>query len=71
MEQSKPLAKSLHTVSVLVNLARHLNDAYSYQNVPKHQVYEACIDHACRILELEGKPDVYGLKAAALKQLNK
>ena len=67
MEQSKPLAKSLHTVSVLVNLARFIQ----YQPWAKPWNAAQCINHACAILELEGKPDVYGLKAAALKQLNK
>lgn len=66
METVKPLAKSLHTVSVLVNLARYL-----LQGDPKVHSEFTAIEQACVILELEGKPDVYDLKGQALKQLSK
>ena len=65
MNDSKPLAKSLHTVSVLVHVALHLlatNEATSNK---------AAIDRAADILGLSDKPDTYGLKEQALKQLNK
>lgn len=66
-DQAKPLAKSLHTVSVLVHLARFIR-CQSWA-APWSDVQ--CIDHACAILELDGKPDVYDLKGQALKQLSK
>ena len=65
MSDVKPLAKSLHTVSVLVQVALYVlqsNGATSNK---------AAIDNACVILGLSDKPDVYDLKGAALKQLNK
>ncbi len=61
----KPLAKSLHTVSVLVQVALYVlqsNGATSNK---------AAIEAAIVILGLSDKPDVYDLKGAALKQLNR
>lgn len=58
---AKPLAKSLHTVSVLVNLARHLMVAGLDA--------DKAMTQALVILDLQDKPDVYGLVAAARKQL--
>jgi hypothetical protein len=63
MNTSKPLAKSLHTVSVLVNLSRHL--MLAGLSAPK------ALEQACIILDLADKPDVYDLKGQALKQLSK
>lgn len=50
----KDVAKSLHTVTVLVQVAR---------------ANGGNLDLAMTILGLAGRPDPYGLKAAALKQL--
>lgn len=63
MDTIKPIAKSLHTVSVLVNVSRHLMLA--------GLTTQRAVEQACVILELEGKPDVYDLKGQALKQLSK
>lgn len=57
----KPIAKSLHTVTVLVQVAR----STGYPNP------EDAIKRALIILGLEDAPDVYGLAAQALKKLNK
>jgi len=61
----KPLAKSLHTVTVLVRVASLLleNDLA----LDKGQA----IDLAILALRLDEMPDTYGLGAAALKQLRK
>lgn len=62
MPDTKPLAKSLHTVSVLVNVAEHcLADRFV---TPRSALAEALV-----ILGLESKPDTYGLVEAARKQL--
>lgn len=63
---SKPLAKSLHTVTVLVRVAKAIAQ------------YEG-LDHDCMevmklslaVLGVEKSPDNYGLIDAALKQLRK
>ena len=62
----KPLAKSLHTVTVLVRVARLIQatDSSGYSN-------HWAIDKALAALGLAGMPDTYGLAAAALKQLDK
>jgi hypothetical protein len=65
----RPLAKSLHTVSVLVNIADYFIDDNRSKN--GRMSYEDAITRACYILELDGMPDPHGLKAQALKQLNK
>jgi hypothetical protein len=59
----KPLAKSLHTVTVLVAIA----------NTRKHDLaltFER-VDYALRVLGLENAPDVYGLREQAIAKLNK
>ena len=56
----KPIAKSLHTVTVLVQVARHLMVRLDEQEA----MQEAMI-----ILGLFGRDDPYGLEAAALKQI--
>lgn len=62
---SKPLAKSLHTVTVLVRVARLLlKRDLAYSNV------EAVVG-ALDILGLSEMPDTYGLAMQAVKQLNK
>ena len=49
----KPVAKSLHTVTVIVQVARAMGS----------------LPMALSILGLAGRPDPYGLAAAAAKQL--
>jgi hypothetical protein len=64
----RPMAKSLHTVSVLVNLSQHLlNVSRSKGGISDEQA----LAWACVILKLDGMPDPHGLKAQALKQLAK
>lgn len=61
----KPLAKSLHTVTVLVNVARlqwHA-DKIGGRSWAAY-VYEALV-----ALNLQDKPDTYGLADQAIKQL--
>lgn len=64
MTSTKPVAKSLHTISVIVNVARHIM-AESGADA------ESAADRAMEILGLADKPDTYGLKAAAIRQLLK
>lgn len=64
--KAKPLAKSLHTVTVLVNVARFIR----VQPFSSELTTAQCVDYAARILELEA-PDHYGLKEQALKKLSK
>lgn len=59
---AKPLAKSLHTITVLVRVSRYLI-ATEYYTVP------TALSEATKLLGLDTSPDVYGLVAAALKQL--
>ena len=62
---SKPLAKSLHTVTVLVRVAKLLL---------KHDLAYSPVEAvagALASLGLDTMPDTYGLAAAALKQLRK
>lgn len=62
---TKPLAKSLHTVTVLVRVARLLLERnLTYSNVE-------AVHGALQVLGLSDMPDTYGLAAQALKQLNK
>ena len=62
---NKPIAKSLHTVTVLVRVARLLLK----QNLACSNV-DALIE-ALDALGLADSPDTYGLIDQALKQLNK
>jgi hypothetical protein len=59
------LAKSLHTISVLRNLAAHLVE----QSGGKLQTVHA-VSQACEILGLKDLPDTYGLREIAAEQLN-
>lgn len=61
---SKPLAKSLHTVTVLVRVAKALNRDQVWSN-------GMAVDLALEALGLADMPDSYGLAAQAVKQLNK
>lgn len=62
---SKPLAKSLHTVTVLVRVARLLlKRDLAFSNVE-------AVNGALQVLGLDDMPDSYGLAVQAVKQLNK
>lgn len=61
---AKPIAKSLHTVTVIVQVAR------IYLNADQTPPEEA-IDEAMHTLGLDGREDPWGTRAAALKQLVK
>lgn len=65
---SKPLAKSLHTVTVLVRVALHVKHEYP-ANAPMLNGHAVCA--ALAILGLTDQPDSYGLAEQAIKQLNK
>lgn len=77
---NKPIAKSLHTVTVLVRVAKlHLpktpfaggND---FRNTRPFTHAERCamaVEQALETLGLADMPDEYGLAAQAIKQLNK
>jgi hypothetical protein len=56
---TKPVAKSLHTVTVIVQVARQFQKGFSTDP----------LGDAMECLGLAGRPDPYGLAAAALKQL--
>ena len=64
---SKPLAKSLHTVTVLVRVAKALHERRTNPRDTTGHALALALD----ILGLSGMPDTYGLVAAAIKQLNK
>lgn len=59
---AKPLAKSLHTVTVLVRVARSLALSDKLDDV-------SALKSAEVILGLDMLPDPYGLRVAALKQM--
>lgn len=62
---SKPLAKSLHTVTVLVRVATMLKKRdLAFSNTE-------AVHGAMQVLGLSGMPDDYGLAAQAIKQLSK
>ena len=62
---SKPLAKSLHTITVLVRVALYMKG----KNPEFNNVF--AVDMALGILGLGDMPDVHGLAEQAIKQLNK
>ena len=62
---NKPIAKSLHTITVMVQVARHIRD--NDLSITREQALE----DALIVLDLQDKPDTYSLKSAALKQLYK
>lgn len=61
---SKPLAKSLHTVTVVVNLARYLEKTEGLGPW-------VAVHTAANILGLSGLRDTYGLLEQAHKKLSK
>jgi hypothetical protein len=66
----KPLAKSLHTVTVLVRVAK-LHLLTSSVSGDRHLSHAMAVDRAIETLGLADMPDVYGLALQAIKQLNK
>ena len=60
-----PVAKSLHTITVIVQVARALEDARGFSNI------ENALDAALIALGLYKRPDPYGLRAKALVLLQK
>jgi hypothetical protein len=63
---AKPLAKSLHTVTVLVRVAHEVRNR-QFPPLPT----DSAVTRALDILGLTGQPDSYGLALQAEKQLNK
>jgi hypothetical protein len=64
---TKPLAKSLHTVTVLVRVAQHLQNS---EPAPARPNNETAVDEALDLLGYGKSPDTYGLAAAAVRQLD-
>lgn len=58
----KPLAKSLHTITVLTRLARHF--------MRECETAEEAMTDALCVLGLDQAPDPYGLRAKALAQIS-
>jgi hypothetical protein len=66
---NKPLAKSLHTVTVLVRVAKiYLPSVGQASEESRNKV---AVMAAIKALGLGDMPDTYGLVDAAIKQLNK
>lgn len=61
----RPMAKSLHTVSVLVNVSTYLMQS-NLAAAP-----EGAINLACALLNLDEMPDPHGLMEQALKQVRR
>lgn len=61
---SRPIAKSLHTVTVLVNIAK------TYLG-PEERDVEYCVLLACEDLGLDHTNDPYSLVDTAIRQLEK
>jgi hypothetical protein len=62
MSKERILPKSLHTITVLENLARHFMAVEGMELAPSMAL-------ALTVLKLNTMPDEYGLAAAALKKL--
>lgn len=60
--RARDIAKSLHTVTVLYQVTLALKG---------DQPLAAALDRAMAVLELNGRPDPYGLRARALALLAK
>jgi hypothetical protein len=65
----KPLAKSLHTVTVLVAIARAHRAEFTFP--VSHNSAAMLVDYAVAMLNLQDSPDVYGLRAQAITKLSK
>ncbi len=65
---SKPLAKSLHTVTVLVRMCRMVE----HYDMPKPMFSdEQRLEHVIYWLGLSDAPDIHGIKAQALAALSR
>lgn len=61
----KPIPKSLHTVTVLVAIAREISILRHPYSVEESVASAVCI------LGLEDAPDVYGLREQAIRKLSR
>lgn len=73
---NKPIPKSLHTVTVLVAIAKDQlvrSSRFSHVYAPPFEklVYEDCVDCALAILGLHNTPDTYALREQAVRKLSK
>lgn len=59
---TKPVAKSLHTITVIGQVARDIRSREGCDNT-------TAVSRALELLALAGRADPYGLAAATLKQL--
>lgn len=68
---SKPLAKSLHTHTVLVNFALHLlaQNPRAYADMQPKAAARALVRQCLVILESEEKADPYGLAERAIEHV--
>lgn len=64
--RDKPVAKSLHTLTVLYQVAGHLAPT---SGASLTRIMEEALDRAMAVLDLAGRPDPYGLRARALALL--
>ena len=62
---TKPVAKSLHTVTVIVQLAKFCRGVTVFGD----DLNARAVDYAMDMLGLSGRPDPYGLREKALAQL--
>lgn len=69
---AKPVAKSLHTVSVIIQVARlHEANGVGSNLIDAGEARTKQVSEAMATLGLAGRPDPYNLAGAALAQLNK
>jgi hypothetical protein len=69
---STPVAKSLHTLTVLQQVAMTRADTGASEPFgPNNNEAEAAIDFAMTVLGLAGRPDPYGLRARALELMTR
>ncbi len=61
-ENINQLPKSLHTITVLVNLTRHFSEV-------DDQPYEDALERAINVLGLDTKNDIHGLVPKVAKQI--
>ena len=67
---TKPLAKSLHTVTVLVRYSQRLRAASLMRGIQPAD-WSVYVNEALEVFGYANAADPYGLAAAALKQLRK
>jgi hypothetical protein len=67
IENTKPIPKSLHTVRVLVTMAKLME----YNKLNGATDTETALEAAIYLLGYANAPDVHGLFQQALRQLNK